>query len=580
MQRSESSAKHFFMMSIVLITLIALVFCKTSTFEYLYLDDDEYVTENLHVNTGITEDNIRWAFTSAHSGHWHPLTWISLMIDSHYFGNSPAASHLINVALHALSMVLLFLFLYQASASLWRSFFVALIISVSPLRMESVAWISERKDVLSVFFAMLSLNTYVLYVKRKSFITYSVMTLFFIAGLLSKPSLVTLPLVFLLLDFWPLHRTSLTIKSLFKCSLEKIPLFILVLASCLVTIASQQQAGALKSFDSVPLQDRLSVVMTSYLTYLGKFFWPFNLGAFYPLQTYPSGIAMGAFLALLALTLAALSVRKQHPYILVGWSWFLISLLPVIGIVQVGGQQLADRWTYFPHIGIALAVVWFLAENSRTRVQEKILAATASVLILLLAFETYTRLDDWKNSETLFKRTLAVAPNNFFILNNLAVTYDRKGDLIKAAYYYDESLRFNPRYPLSLNNRGSLFARQGDFAQSVSYFEKALATAPEYTPARYHLGLAKERQGKYLQALAQWLKVLIQNPNHAETIQSIQFLLSNTLTSSCERTRTKINREEYQYLPDFLSAVSAWRKTAQSAELLQSMSAVSECLSS
>jgi len=423
-----------------------VVFLPVGSHEFVSFDDTDYVTENPFVKNGLTFTDIVWAFNTFHAGNWHPLTWISHMLDCQLFGANAGAHHFVNVLFHAANTALLFTLLLRLTGKIWPCAFIAALFAWHPLHVESVAWIAERKDVLSTFFALLALLNYAKYVaeskaqgpKSKLFFTYSLLA--FALGLMAKPMLVTLPFVMLLLDFWPLQRFS---HSTFPRALvrEKAPFFLLAAISCVVTFFAQKAGGAVASLAKVSLLYRLESAPVAVMDYLGKFFWPAGLCVFYPLRQNISPFApIAATGALILISLAAWRARNTKPYLLFGWLWFLGTLVPVIGLVQVGGAAIADRYTYIPSIGFFIAVVFWLADFAARLQTPKIIAAGfAAVILTACVLVTEHQLTFWRDSETLFRRAIAVTRSNDVALINLGVALDVQFRFAEALEIYRQA---------------------------------------------------------------------------------------------------------------------------------------------
>ncbi len=420
---------------IFLAAVIWVVFGQTLYHDFVNYDDDDYVCENPEVVRGLTLKGMIWAFTRVHSGNWHPLTWISHMLDCQFYGLNPGGHHLTNVLLHMATAILLFLVLRRMTGFLWRSAFVAAVFAIHPLRVESVAWVSERKDVLSGLFFMLTLGAYVRYVQRQSRVEgrglsaqavpaldcfdYCLVLLFFALGLMCKPMLVTLPFVLLLLDYWPLNRVVpvTDCRNHFQIPrrlvLEKLPLFALAAAACATTLFAQK--NALWSFEQISFPLRVSNALLSYATYLGQMFWPSGLAVYYPFPTRGGGVA-GVVLSLVVLAgiSAVVFVLRRRSYLLTGWLWYLIMLVPVIGIVQVAAQTRADRYTYLPQIGLYLLLTWAVADFcTGWRYRRVALGGGSTVILLALIFCARAQTSYWRNSESLWTHTLACTSDNF-----------------------------------------------------------------------------------------------------------------------------------------------------------------------
>jgi hypothetical protein len=482
-----------------LVLAVAVVFAQTVNFGFVNYDDDKYVYENPHVRRGVTADGIAWAFTSNHASNWHPLTWLSHMLDCELYGLHAGGHHLTNVGLHALTAVVLFLVLWRMTLGLWPSAFVAAVFAVHPLRVESVAWIAEQKDVLSGLFFMLTLWAYLGYVRHRFSLTrYLSVIILFALGLMSKPMLVTMPFVLLLLDYWPLGRLQATWRRLI---VEKIPLLLLAAASCLATMLAQQHAVV--TLDELSLPLRFGAALVSYVSYLGQFFWPTNLAVFYPhpAARLPIGEAVAALLFLAAISAAAIARRRRNPYLFVGWFWYLGMLVPVIGLVQVGLQVMADRYCYLPQIGLTIAVAWSMATvgqtslsagRKATTVGQTFLSAerkadyrpwawgSASVLVLAgLMACAWRQTSFWRDSETLWTHTLRCTSRNDVAHFNLAaelMKQNRYGDAIE---HYRETVRIRPVYPHAQRNLAFALTRQGQTQEAIAHYYQAIKYDPD-----------------------------------------------------------------------------------------------------
>src|SRR5947207_10147689 len=404
-------------------------------------DEFGYITENSMVNRGVTLGGLAWAFTTLHQANWHPLTWIAHMIDSQLFGMKAGGHLLVNALIHVANTLLVFWFLLRTTQARWSSALVAALFALHPLHVESVAWASERKDTLSTFFGLLSLISYVRYAESLSIRRYGWTALTLALGLLAKPMLVTWPFVMLLLDYWPLRRFEITSRrevatKVWPLVREKLPLFVLVAASAVVTSVAQSHAGAVRTVTEFPLALRLSNALVSYAKYLLLTFWPNDLAVFYPFPAagIPAWQIIGAALLLIAITGFCFFQRRSRPYLIVGWLWFLGTLVPVIGLVQVGGQTMADRYFYIPSIGLFIAIVFGLADIAeKRRVAPWVSAAIANVVVLVLATLTNAQIHRWSDSFTLFEHTLAVTPPNAAIERSLGYALQRSGRLDEAA---------------------------------------------------------------------------------------------------------------------------------------------------
>ncbi|HEX4508804.1 MAG TPA: tetratricopeptide repeat protein, partial [Burkholderiaceae bacterium] len=419
----------------VALVVIAL-FWRAQGFQFLNFDDDVYITANPFVRGGLDRTNVIAAFTHARGGHYHPLAWLSHMVDVSLFGLRPGPAHMVSVAIHALTTALLFLLVLRCfPGRLGLAAFTALLFGVHPMRLESVVWLAERKDVLALFFTLCTLHAWVSYARRPSLPRYLLAATALVLGLLSKPTVVTLPVLLLLFDRWPLGRTL----SIARAIREKIPLALLAGVSVVVTTLTQRAEGAMDA-PTYALGDRIATATVAYLVYLGKFFWPAGLGIFYPLTHYPPGVGAGAVVALAAISVICLGRPRERPELAFAWAWFLIAPLPVIGLVQFGGQAFADRWSYLPHLGLAFG----LSALAYRHLPPRLRLPLGTVAIVALAIVTSINLPHWATSETIFRHTLAVSPDNFMAHTNLGNALAQLGDVNGAIAEQEKALQFQP----------------------------------------------------------------------------------------------------------------------------------------
>ena len=516
---------------ILLVMTVIAVYGKVITYQFVSFDDYLHIVENPHVREGISLQGLRWAFTTNHAGNWQPLTWISHMLDCELYGLNPAGHHWINIQFHILNTLLLFILLQQMTGSVWRSAFVAALFAVHPLHVESVAWISERKDVLSTFFGILTIIAYQHYVKKSHFISYSIVMLLFCLCLMAKPMLTTLPFLLLLLDFWPLNRfqyahgalqsenrMSLHRKRLLRLFLEKIPLLIPVMISVLLTFWSQRSYKAVGSLEAFPVNARIANALVSYVMYLVKAFWPVKLAVFYP---HPGGTLkwwqiFGSAFLIIGASIWAVRMSRRYAYLAVGLFWYLGSLIPVIGLVQVGEQGMADRYTYIPLIGIFIIIAWGAADLvDRWRLKKMILAVAAGVVIFSLIAIAWFQVGYWKNNLTLFKHAINVTKDNWLAHNSLGVALSKIGKFDEAIYHFHRTLSIRPNDAIAYNNLGSTLAMKGELEEAVLNFRKAVAIVPNYVNAIDNLGLTLFSQKKYEQSQLCFKKALQLKPNCA-----------------------------------------------------------------
>src|SRR6266513_311405 len=522
----------------VLAVITWLIFGQTLGHQFVTYDDPNYVYENANVTAGVSLQGLIWAFTHTVGGNWHPLTTISHMGDCQLWGLKPAAHHLTNILLHSIAVILLFLVLQQMTGALWQSAFVAALFAIHPLHVESVAWVSERKDVLSAVLLMLTLAAYVRYAGAPSIGRYLIVLMIFALGLMSKPMLVTVPFVFLLLDHWPLRRfdkverfkpgsgitRSLNQRPSFLF-LEKTPLLVLSGLSCLVTIWAQDQATG--SLEQLPFTWRLSNALVSYIEYARQTFWPARLAVFYPYPNNPLSIWKVTLASAFLLTVSAIAIflRKKRPYVLTGWFWYVGMLVPVIGIVQIGEQGHADRYTYLPQIGLFLLIVWGVADLANTwHLRREYLWLAATITIAVLSYRAAVQTVFWKNSERLLDHTLSGTSDNDFAHNNLGFLYLRHGELDKAISHFETAIkirsgksqtRYNLGTALVHVNLANALAREGRPEEAIVHYEQAVKLRPDYGDAYYNFGSVLFQQGRIDDAIAQWQKALAIQPNDA-----------------------------------------------------------------
>jgi len=468
--------------AIVMLGCTAIYF-QTSSHAFINLDDNEYVYSNPYVLSGLSWENVKWAFSTFHAANWHPLTWISLETLSALFGPSAGAFHLANVALHIFNSVLLYFLLLRVSGSSWKSATVAAIFAFHPTHVESVAWIAEHKDVLSTALWLLTCWFYVSYTKdRRRQLNYFLTVLLFALGLMAKPMLVTLPFVFLLLDYWPLGRLDeIHWRRLGFLIVEKIPLFLLAAASSVLTFKAQKSGGAVVELANISLSDRISNAILSYEWYLGAFFIPVNLGAWYPFssEAFRMWQVVLAALLLLGISLYVVYARRSGKYLLTGWFWFVGTLVPVIGLVQVGRQAHADRYTYIPYIGLGIALVWLAAEVvERYKISVNLVGAFAVVILFILGTLCFRQVEVWKNSESLYQTTLAVTSRNFIIEQNYCQFLIDVDRLDEAETQCRNSIADNEGYANGWNSLGIIQMKKGDFENAATDFEKASVLRP------------------------------------------------------------------------------------------------------
>jgi protein O-mannosyl-transferase len=540
---NEQAASKFRALSNPVLLCLLLAAATLSVFwpvvhcDFLNYDDPEYFTANPHVLTGLTPANAAWAFTTGHASNWHPLTWLSLMLDVELFGTGPAGPHFTNLLFHTANTVLLFLLLRRLTGASWRSASVAALFALHPLHVESVAWVAERKDVLSAFFFMLTLLAYASYTQRRPgsrpqspILNYFLALLFFTFGLLCKPMLVPLPLVMLLLDWWPLNRISdfrFPVSDLKHLLLEKIPFFTLSATSCIVTFIMQQKGGAVAALVKVPMSSRLENAFVSIARYLGKAFCPVLLANPYPLPGHwPALPALAAFALFAGLCGMAVCFRKRFPFGFTGWFWFVVMLVPVIGLVQVGNAAMADRYTYLPLIGLFIILVWGAGEAVVTwRPHRPSVTAIALLLLLALAWRTRNQIGFWQNSGILFSHTLAVTENNYLAHNNLGTWLSDNGRTAEAMEHFQRSLQIQPDNPDALFNVGNAFAKLWNWDAAITNYQSVLRMAPAKADILNNLGMALAAKNQYAEAVTNFEASLKLNPDFADAHNNLAAVL-------------------------------------------------------
>ncbi len=454
---------------------------------FVNLDDNVYVAENANIKNGLSSQSLAWSFTSREAANWHPLTWISHILDCQLFGLNPVGHHFTSLLLHIINTVLLFFVLWKMTGSLrhtnggqvWPSAFVAALFALHPLHVESVAWVSERKDVLSTLFWLLTMLAYIHYTRRPSVSRYASVFIFLALGLMAKPMLVTLPFVLLLLDYWPLKR-PVKLNLLF----EKVPLFILSAIFSVITFAVQKASGAVLEGGILPVVARISNALVSYISYIGKIFYPVNLAVLYPLNLDgpPRWMAITCFLLLAIVSTAALLLRRRFGYLFTGWFWFLGTLVPVIGLVQVGSQSMTDRYIYIPGIGIYIIVAWLAGDlASRLKLPKGVLWAGSAVVLGVLLMMTRAQVRYWKDSISLCRRAIAVTKYNYIMHTLLGDALEEEGFNDEASAQFKKALQIKPNYSRALNSYGLILAQEGLYDEAIGHFNKALSGQP-YIP--------------------------------------------------------------------------------------------------
>jgi tetratricopeptide (TPR) repeat protein len=540
--------KTQFVIAVLLALATFIAYARALNSDFIYLDDRTYVTENATVQKGLTWEGVKWAISTVHGSNWHPLTWLSHMLDWSLYGPNPRGHHFTNLVLHVVNVVLLFYALCRMTGAVWASAFVAGAFGLHPAHVESVAWVAERKDVLSTCLGLLTVIAYVRYVEVRSASRYLLLILMFALSLCAKPMMVTLPFVLLLLDYWPLGRASKstfpsapsrsrlcletdvgTVTPWWRLVVEKVPLFILAAGSSAVTVYAQRAGGAMMTEAMLPTEARISNAIVSYAKYLWMTFWPAGLAVYYPhpLQAPPVGLVTASALLLLAATVGVVALRRKRPYLLVGWFWFLGMLVPVIGLVQVGGQAMADRYTYLPIVGLFIMAAWgigFRQQGNKAPRQQTMDSASppctrigvppaiGALILVVLGIVTYWQVGYWRDSMTLFQRAIDVVPENPQAHIFMANTLIRQGKVGEAVPHFAEAVRIVPSEPYNLTDYAHALLDSGKVDEAAARLEGALTLLPKFADAHYFLGLARVKQGRNAEAVGHLEKSLANDP--------------------------------------------------------------------
>ena len=572
------SKKYKNLIVIFLIVASFVVYARILDNGFINFDDNEYITDNNHIKSGINPESIKWAFSAVVCSNWHPLTLLSHILDWSLFGANASGHHLINLLLHIGSVLFLFFFLNRMTKNLWPSAFVAALLALHPLRVESVAWAAERKDVLSMFFGLASIYAYACYVESYKLSRYFLCLILFALSLMSKPMLVTLPFILLLLDYWPLGRwqkvpasvndatvfvnkkagkeknkqrkadsiksknisASLTNRSsiIYFLLWEKAPLVILTILSSIVTIRAQNKGGAVASMTQMSFPARVSNAIVSYVSYLGKIFWPVDLAVFYPYKHFFLFVQIIIYcFVLIGITIVVIYAVKKLPFLFVGWFWYLGTLIPVIGFVQVGIQAMADRYTYLPSIGIAIMLAWGISSLMKSKeIRKKILFPAQMAVIIILAVLTWEQCGYWKNSIELFNHALQVTKDNDLAHNNRGSAYVDLGQYQLAIKDFNKAIDLNHKYIKAYNNRGIVYGELGQYQMAIEDFDKAIILKPDYVDAYYNRGTIYGELGQYRQAIENYDKVINLNQDCAAAYNNRgnAYLMQGNYTLGCD----------------------------------------------
>jgi protein O-mannosyl-transferase len=524
----RSYHNHIFI-TLGLMLIILLSFYQTWQFDFVNYDDQNYIIGNANIQTGFNRSSIVWAFTSLSAHNWHPLTWLSLILDHQLYGPGAGGYHVTNVLIHLANTLLLFFVFGKMTGELWKSGFVAALFAIHPLHVESVAWIMERKDVLSALFWLLTIGLYAFYARQPSLRRYAWLCISFMMGLMAKPMIVTLPLVLLLLDFWPLRRfTGGDLSGKRQLIVEKLPLFALSAILSAITLYAQGQSGALQSFKAFSFSERLINAIVSYGSYVVKMLWPVNLAFFYP---YPTSFSLWAVLLsgmfLVAISLLSIRLIRRAPYLAMGWLWYLITMFPVCGLFQTGIQAMADRYTYVPLIGIFIVIAWGIPDllEKCPYKKKRIMTASAAIIFPLLIIQTYYQTGVWQNSRTLFEHAIAVTERNDVAHNNLGLYFMNQGKAYEAAGHFREAVLIRPGNVKYLNNLGIALIRQNRYEEAIACYRLAVANEPRFADSYYNLADAYFFSGKETDALENYNRALALKPGNAVAENNIAMLL-------------------------------------------------------
>lgn len=514
---NTDTQKHKLIIYIFLIVITLAAYWQLSQFDFVNIDDSLYVTQNSRVQSGITWKSFSWSFLTTFAEFWHPLTWLSLMLDYEFFGLNAGGYHVTNLILHILSTLMLFWLFNRMTKKIWSSAFVAALFAVHPLHVESVAWIGERKDVLSAFFWMLTLCLYVYYTEKPALKRYLPVIFSFVLALMSKPMVVTLPVIMILLDYWPLKRFASHQSNLFLWQVkEKTPFFILSVFFSVIAFLAQYDP----TVKDLSVAARLINAPIAFIHYLYQTVWSYNLTIFYPFsQQFSFWQIFGAVLLIVLISMAVV-LMKQCPYLFVGWFWYFITILPVIGIIQIGKHAMADRYTYLPLIGVGIILAWGVPSLfGNKNFHKKILFPSGIVLIVLWTFMTWQQCSYWKNSIKLFSRALSVTQNNYLAHNNLGLAFFAEGKIQEAIKHYNASLSIMPMMPdhvLVYNNRGIAYSRLGMYQKALDDLNKAIEFKPDYADAYSNRGIVYSHLGHQQLAFDDFNKAVKLKPDYAD----------------------------------------------------------------
>ena len=539
---NKPSHKYWSLLICVFLILATLaVYWPVRNYEFVKYDDDTYVTDNRQVQSGLSWQSINWAFTTGHASNWHPVTWLSHIFDCQFFDTSSGAHHLTNLLFHIVNTLLLFGVLKRMTGALWPSAFVAAVFGLHPLHVESVAWIAERKDVLSTFFWMLTMWAYVRYAENPKLVRYLLTLVLFVLGLMAKPMLVTLPFVLILLDYWPLERiqlghsqnsithSAIRRKPILHLIIEKVPFFWFSVVSCIITFFVQRSGGAVPGMEALGVKSRVSNAIVSYVGYIVQMIWPSRLAVLYPHPA--SGLSMVtvavSVVLLVIVSICFIYLGRRHKFLTVGWLWYIGTLVPVIGLVQVGIQAMADRYTYIPLTGLFIIIAWGFGELlAKWRYRGIVSALTAAAVLSAATVCTRLQLRYWQNSVTLFEHTLDVTSGNWLIHNNYANLLRGLDRVDEAVEHFNRALQLKPNSAEVHNNMGNALVELGRTDEAIEHYRKALTVELDFSDGHYNLAIALAKLGKTDEAIAEYRQVLWLKPDNVDALSNIGFELA------------------------------------------------------
>lgn len=525
---------RIFIIYIALAAVTLAVFWHVHQFDFFLVDDDLYVTQNVHIQSGITLEGIRWAFSTIHAGYYIPLVWLSLMFDYQLYGLHAGGYHLTNLILHLMSSLLLFWLFCRMTGAVWCSAFVAFLFALHPMQVEPVVWITCRNTILSAFFCILTLCLYVYYTEKPDARRYLLVLFCFACALMSKPVFMTLPAVMLLLDYWPLKRFELKKENFFSRQLkEKTPFFVLSAIFMIITIAARYN----RPYTPFPLDARLANALVSFVTYLEKTLWPRNIAFFYPFPTYiPEWQIIGAAFLIIFISAFVMVMVKRLPHLFVGWFWFMIIIFPVLGIIQDNEQAMADRFYYLPSIGIGMMLAWSIPHLfPRINIRNKILIPSGIAVTVILAALTWQQCSYWKSSVDLSRHTVRVIKNNFIMHNLLGAALAKENKIEEAIDQYSEAIRLKPDYVLAFMNRGTAYYKLHHYQQTIHDYNQVIRLNPNYADAYNNRGLAYGRLGQFQQAVDNFNEAIRLKPNYTSAFSNrgLAYLLQGHKELGC-----------------------------------------------